>query len=259
MGANAGSANDSILSLKLNLIFGPFDTTGLYVSLGRDFQSNDARGTVIITDPKTGDPVDQVTPLVRSKGLKFGVRTSFVPALQTSLSLHRLGFASDLWFGVDAGTPEAGRPSRRTGLELANFHKLGDRLTIDADIACPIESRSFRVALSMAFCAPLHRYLHADDPAQLLQATARFDRQRVRAALSEVDGLMEAAGAASSINRASASSAGFRGREIEIERGCISLSAKLGLRLLEAGHPLYAGPPVRETRDLEQARHVGRQ
>ncbi len=133
--ANSGSASDNILSPKLNFIFGPFDTTELYVNLGSGFHSNDARGTVITTDPKTGDPVDKVTPLVRSKGLEFGVRTSFIPGLQTSLSLYRLDFASELLFVGDAGTTEAGRPSRRTGFELANFYKLSDWLTIDADIA----------------------------------------------------------------------------------------------------------------------------
>jgi len=135
LGANSGSASDSILSPKLNFIFGPFDTTELYVNLGSGFHSNDARGTVITIDPKTGDPVDKVTPLVRSKGLEFGVRTSFIPGLQTSLSLYRLDFASELLFVGDAGTTEAGRPSRRTGFELANFYKLNDWLTIDADIA----------------------------------------------------------------------------------------------------------------------------
>ena len=85
--------------------------------------------------PKTGDPVDPVTPLVRSKGLEFGVRTSFIPGLQTALSVYRLDFASELLFVGDAGTTEAGRPSRRTGFELANFYKLSDWLTVDADIA----------------------------------------------------------------------------------------------------------------------------
>ncbi len=135
LGANSGSASDSILSPKLNFIFGPFDSTELYVNLGSGFHSNDARGTVITTDPKTSDPVDKVTPLVRSKGLELGARTSFIPGLQTSLSLYRLDFVSELLFVGDAGTTEAGRPSRRTGFELANFYKLRDWLTIDADIA----------------------------------------------------------------------------------------------------------------------------
>jgi len=132
---NAGTAADTIVSPKLSLIFGPFDKTEFYVNAGSGFHSNDARGTVIAVDPKTGDPVDRVTPLVRSKGAELGVRTSFVPGLQTALSVYRLDFASELVFVGDAGTTEAGRPSRRTGFELANYYKPNNWLTIDADIA----------------------------------------------------------------------------------------------------------------------------
>ena len=133
--ANSGSTSDTILSPKLNFIFGPFGKTELYANLGSGFHSNDARGIVIKMAPKTGDPVDPVMPLVRSKGLEFGVRTSSIPGLQTALSVYRLDFASELLFVGDAGTTEAGRPSRRTGFELANFYKLSDWLTVDADIA----------------------------------------------------------------------------------------------------------------------------
>ena len=73
--------------------------------------------------------------LVRSKGVELGVRTSIIPGLQTSLSLYQLDFASELVFAGDAGTTEAGRPSRRTGFELANYYKLADWLTVDADLA----------------------------------------------------------------------------------------------------------------------------
>ncbi|MEO6280189.1 TonB-dependent receptor domain-containing protein [Roseateles sp.] len=132
---NSGAANDTILSPKLNFIFGPFDATELYVNLGSGYHSNDARGTVISKDPKSGEPVDKVTPLVRSKGLEFGMRTSFIRGLQTSISVYRLDFASELLFVGDAGTTEAGRPSRRTGFEIANFYKLSDWLTVDADVA----------------------------------------------------------------------------------------------------------------------------
>jgi outer membrane receptor protein involved in Fe transport len=76
-----------------------------------------------------------VPGLVRSKGYELGVRTSIIPGLQTSLSLYQLDFASELIFAGDAGTTEAGRPSRRTGFEFANYYKLDDWLTIDADVA----------------------------------------------------------------------------------------------------------------------------
>lgn len=132
---NSGKRTASIVSPKLNLILGPWAKTEFYVNLGTGFHSNDARGTVITVDPKTNDPVDPVTPLARSKGVELGVRTSPLPGLQTSLSVYQLKLDSELVFVGDAGTTEAGRPSRRVGFELANYYKLDEWLTLDADIA----------------------------------------------------------------------------------------------------------------------------
>ncbi len=133
--ANSGKAHDSINNPKLSLIFGPWAKTEYYVNLGGGFHSNDARGSTITVDPKTGDPADKVPPLVRSKGYEVGARTSLIPGLQTSLSVYRLDFDSELTFAGDAGTTQAGRPSTRTGFEFANYYKLQDWLTVDADIA----------------------------------------------------------------------------------------------------------------------------
>ncbi|MEO7055433.1 MAG: TonB-dependent receptor [Caldimonas sp.] len=133
--ANSGKAHDSIANPKLSLIFGPWAKTEYYVNLGGGFHSNDARGSTITVDPKTGDPADKVPPLVRSRGYEVGARTSLIPGLQTSLSVYRLDFDSELTFAGDAGTTQAGRPSTRTGFEFANYYKLQDWLTVDADIA----------------------------------------------------------------------------------------------------------------------------
>ena len=132
---NSGSRTASIASPKLNFIFGPWVETEVYVNLGSGFHSNDARGTVIKIDPKTNLPVDRVTPLSRSEGAELGLRTLLLPGLQTSLSVYQLNIDSELIFVGDAGTTEAGRPSKRTGFELANFYKVNDWLTIDVDIA----------------------------------------------------------------------------------------------------------------------------
>ena len=132
---NSGKVAASIANPKLSLIFGPWAKTEYYVNLGGGFHSNDARGATIAVDPKSGDPADKVPGLVRAKGYELGVRTSIVPGLQTSLSVYQLDFASELIFAGDAGTTEAGRPSRRTGFEFANFYKLDNWLTIDADLA----------------------------------------------------------------------------------------------------------------------------
>ena len=133
--ANAGTVTATIANPKLGLIFGPWAKTEFYVNGGGGFHSNDARGTTITVDPKRGNGVDKVTPLVRSRGFELGLRSAWWPGLQTSLSVYRLDFGSELLFVGDAGTTEAGRPSRRTGFELANYYRLSDWLTVDADIA----------------------------------------------------------------------------------------------------------------------------
>lgn len=135
LAANSGTAGDSKVSPKLNLIFGPWAKTEFYASMGTGFHSNDARGATITVDPKTGLPTDKVTPLVRSRGVELGVRTEFLPRLQSTFSLYRLEVGSELLFVGDAGTTQAGRPSRRTGFELSNYYRANKWLTIDADVA----------------------------------------------------------------------------------------------------------------------------
>jgi outer membrane receptor protein involved in Fe transport len=76
-----------------------------------------------------------VVPLVRSKAVEVGARTEIVPGLQSSLSLYRLDFDSELLFVGDAGSTEASRPSRRYGIEFNNYFKPARWLTIDADLA----------------------------------------------------------------------------------------------------------------------------
>ena len=135
LAANSGKAHAALLSPKLSLIFGPWSKTEFYVNAGAGFHSNDARGTVITVDPKTGDPAERVPGLVRAKGVEVGIRTEIVPHLQSTLSVYGLDFDSELIFAGDAGTTFAGRPSRRVGIEFSNYFKPTHWLTIDADLA----------------------------------------------------------------------------------------------------------------------------
>ena len=132
---NSGTAAATKLSPKLNVIVGPFSKTEFYASAGNGFHSNDARGTTITLEPKTGLPADKVPPLVRSHGLELGVRSEIVPGLQSALSVYRLDFDSELTFAGDAGTTQAGRPSRRLGFEFSNYYKPTKWLTVDADVS----------------------------------------------------------------------------------------------------------------------------
>jgi TonB dependent receptor/TonB-dependent Receptor Plug Domain len=133
--ANSGLKNNAILSPKLSLLFGPWKRSELYLNLGYGFHSNDARGTTLTVEPRTGQPVEPVSPLVRAKSADAGFRTSLVPNLQTAVTFFRLDIASELVFSGDAGDTEPSRPSRRTGFEVQNFYTTGRWLVLDADYA----------------------------------------------------------------------------------------------------------------------------
>jgi len=155
---NAGEEIDGMISPKAGLVLGPWKGVELYGNAGMGFHSNDARGTTIRVDPvvagcldEDGDPVSdyapgdcfdadgnrvrQVDPLVRSRGAELGVRSETLPGLFTSLSLWWLELDSELVFVGDAGNTEAGLPSRRLGLEWANFYRPIESLSLDLDVS----------------------------------------------------------------------------------------------------------------------------
>ncbi len=114
--ADGGTANDSLLSPKLSLVFGPWDKTEFFANWGSGFHSNDARGTAASVDPVPG--------LVRSRGGEIGARTEIIPGLQSSIALWTLDLDSELVYVGDAGTTEPNRASRRSGIEWNNHWQL---------------------------------------------------------------------------------------------------------------------------------------
>ena len=139
---NSGSRFAAVGSPKLSLIFGPWAKTEVYVQGGLGFHSNDGRGVTTHVDPVTGltvdadgNPIKPADPLVQTYGAEIGVRTLAVPGLQSTLSLWWLDIDSELVFAGDAGTTEASRPSRRYGIEWANYYNLTKHLTLDADFS----------------------------------------------------------------------------------------------------------------------------
>jgi outer membrane receptor protein involved in Fe transport len=74
-----------------------------------------------------------VKPLVPATGYEVGVRSAWLSGLQTSLTLWRLDIDSELIFTGDAGTTEASRPSRRQGVEWANYWTPAAWLLVDGD------------------------------------------------------------------------------------------------------------------------------
>ena len=132
---NSDDGVDGNVSPKFGAVFGPWSGTEFYANAGMGFHSNDARGAAISVDPISGTPVDRVTPLVRAHGAEIGVRTVRIPGLQSTVALWYLGLDSELLFVGDAGTTEAGRPSRRVGIEWTIYARLKPWLTLDADLA----------------------------------------------------------------------------------------------------------------------------
>jgi hypothetical protein len=132
---NSGVDTAGIASPKFGAVIGPWKSTEFYANAGLGFHSNDGRGSTITVDPSTGDPADRVTPLVRARGAEAGVRTVAIRGMQSTVSLWTLDFDSELLFAGDAGTTEAGRPSRRSGVEFTNYWHPHPWVTLDFDLS----------------------------------------------------------------------------------------------------------------------------
>jgi hypothetical protein len=132
--SNSGSADDSLLSPKLSMVFGPWKQTELFLNVGRGFHSNDARGTTITVDPADDvTPVDRVNPLVRALGYDIGLRTAALDSAQLSVAVFKLELDSELVYIGDAGATEASGASKRRGVEVGIVYNSIPWLIIDAD------------------------------------------------------------------------------------------------------------------------------
>ncbi len=132
---NSGKSDATLVSPKFSLIAGPFRNTEFYANYGYGFHSNDGRGTTQRIDPSTGDAVESVDPLVRTRGAELGVRSKPFSRLMIAGGVWGLDIDSELLFIGDAGTTEASRPSRRSGIELESYYNITSNLVADADLA----------------------------------------------------------------------------------------------------------------------------
>jgi outer membrane receptor protein involved in Fe transport len=83
----------------------------------------------------TGEHAEQSTPIVHARGAEVGLRTVRIPGVQSTVTLGTLGFDAELLFVGDAGTTEAGRPSRRWGIEWTNYARPHPWMTLDFDLS----------------------------------------------------------------------------------------------------------------------------
>jgi outer membrane receptor protein involved in Fe transport len=138
---NSGTASKFLPSPKATLIFGPWSKTEFYAQGGFSFHSNDARGATQKEEPISPDnpfPTSStpISPLVETKGGEFGVRTSAIPHLQSTLSLWYLHSNSELQQDGDTGaTVASASPSNRYGVEWANYYTPTEHLVFDLDMA----------------------------------------------------------------------------------------------------------------------------
>ncbi|QHI99722.1 TonB-dependent receptor [Xylophilus rhododendri] len=133
--ANSGSGHDSIASPKLGLAYTLTPAHELYVNAGTGYHSNDVRGATITTNPQDGSAAQRVPALVKGTGSEIGWR--FQPDADTTatLALWQLRLDSELVYVGDAGSTEAGRSSKRRGLEATLRQKLGTAWQLELDAA----------------------------------------------------------------------------------------------------------------------------
>ncbi|WP_432379780.1 TonB-dependent receptor [Duganella sp. P38] len=132
---NSGKVSAGTTSPKLSVVLGPWARTEFFVNYGEGFHSNDARGTTVHLTPKEREPIDPVTPLVKTRGAEIGARTEFLPGLQSSVALWKLRSDSELVFSGDAGDTSPSRGSYRSGIEWNNHYIANSWLLFDLDLA----------------------------------------------------------------------------------------------------------------------------
>jgi outer membrane receptor for Fe3+-dicitrate len=134
---NSGSASGSKVSPKLSLIMGPWQKTEVFVNAGKGFHSNDARGVIDRVDPTTLAPASAVPALVGSTGKEIGLRTEYIPGLQSSVALWSLNSDSELVYSADSaiGSTSPNGASVRYGVEWNNHMIPNKWLLLDADLA----------------------------------------------------------------------------------------------------------------------------
>ena len=134
--ANSGTRTAAIGLPKLALVFGPWARTQLFLDFGEGFHSNDARGVTLRVDPadKT-TPVPAAPPLVRARGMEFGLTTAVVPDVKLTASVYALRLNSELVYSGDAGASDPSGASRRYGYEFSAYWQPLPWLAIDGDYA----------------------------------------------------------------------------------------------------------------------------
>jgi hypothetical protein len=134
--ADSGSRSSSIVSPKLNMIFGPWGRTEYFLDVGKGFHSNDARGTTISAPTSEGFPqLTRVTPVAGALGAEVGLQSAVLPRLQVGASVWTLRLNSELTLDNDASMIVPSGATRRYGAEISANVRASDLVLFDADLA----------------------------------------------------------------------------------------------------------------------------
>jgi outer membrane receptor protein involved in Fe transport len=119
---NAGTAQQSLLQPKANIIYTPTQELEFYLSAGQGFHSADLRGVNQDTSVDLGLPH---TPLLaKQDGEEIGMRAIVLPNLTFTLAVFNLWQQSETIIDPDVGMDSAGPPSRRYGFELNTTYQI---------------------------------------------------------------------------------------------------------------------------------------
>lgn len=122
---NSGDVRDTIVSPSASLAYRASDTVEIYANYGEGFHSNDARGATIGVDPVSGEPVDPVPLLLKSRGAEAGLRFE-TDSVKVAVVGFLLDLTSELVYVGDEGTVEPQGASRRLGVEASLSWQLAD-------------------------------------------------------------------------------------------------------------------------------------
>lgn len=123
--ADAGNANDSVLSPTAGVVMGPWAETELFLRGGLGFDNDGSR------DLGASDEPD---PLVRQQGAEIGVRTAVVDGLESTLSAWYLERDSEQLFAGNADGTATSSATERYGVGWTNLYRATDWLALDLDL-----------------------------------------------------------------------------------------------------------------------------
>ena len=131
-----GIGAQSLFQPKGSLVLGPWRQTEFYLSAGRGFHSDDARG-VFQTLALEGIPgLSHRTPLLaKADGEELGVRTTPLKGLNVQAAVFEIEFASELVYDQDMGMDQANAPSKRRGIEVSAQYRPFPWIELNTDLA----------------------------------------------------------------------------------------------------------------------------